>query len=320
MIWIIALVIAIVIIVGILLFRSINEKLIDKQKQCKDLEYKILDFSNEVLNLEDKKAQLDEAILRAQESYKVEILHANEEIANYRQQKIADQDAFFAQRDKDKQNELDKLFAQHQSEYIKEVANLAEETEEKKQEIRDECERVKEMLADYQNYYASLLESVQAISRANDELLYQTIQVSLEERRDIAYLLNEVLPNLQHPEVLRKLIWSEFIQKPMNEMLKRTEIDDSPGIYKITNIENKKCYVGKSTNVKKRLQDHVKGALGISSISDQLVHREMAREGIWNFTFERLCSCEKDELSSKEKEYIAFFKSNQYGYNIASGG
>lgn len=320
MIWIIALIIAITVVIRILLLRSIEENLLDKQKQCKELEQKIIDFSNNLSNLEDKKAQLDEATIRAQEAYKIEVSRANEEMANFRQQKIADQDAFFAQRDKDKQNELDRLFAQHQSEYVKSIAELADETEEKKQEIRDEYERVKQELANFQNYYSSLLEPVQAISRANDELLYQTIQVSLEERRDIAYLLNEVLPNLHHPEVLRKLIWSEFIQKPMNEMLKRTEIDDTPGIYKITNIENKKCYVGKSTNVKKRLQDHVKGALGISSISDQLVHREMAREGIWNFTFERLCSCEKDELSSKEKEYIAFFKSNQYGYNIANGG
>lgn len=320
MIWIIALIVAITVIIRVLFLRSIEENLINKQKQCKELEQKITDVSNNLSNLEDKKAQLDEAIFRAQEAYKIEVSRTNEEMANFRQQKIADQDAFFAQRDKDKQNELERLFAQHQDEYVKSIIELADETEEKKQEIRDEYEQVKQELTNFQNYYSSLLEPVRAISRAKDEVLFQTIQVSEEERRDIAYLLNEVLPNLQHPDILRKLIWSEFIQKPTNEMLKRTEIDDSPGIYKITNIDNKKCYVGKSTNVKKRLQDHVKGALGISSISDQKIHREMAREGIWNFTFERLCSCEKDELSSKEKEYIAFFNSTQYGYNIASGG
>ena len=320
MIWIIALIIAITVIIRILFLRSIEENLIDKQKQCKELEQKITDFSNNILNLEDKKAQLDESILRAQEAYKIEVSRANEEMANFRQQKIADQDAFFAQRDKDKQNELERLFAQRQDEYVKSIIELADETEEKKQEIRDEYEQVKQELTNFQNYYSSLLEPVRAISRAKDEVLFQTIQVSEEERRDIAYLLNEVLPNLQHPDILRKLIWSEFIQKPTNEMLKRTEIDDSPGIYKITNIDNKKCYIGKSTNVKKKLQDHVKGALGISSIIDQKIHREMAREVIWNFTFERLCSCEKDELNSKEKEYIAFFNSTQYGYNIASGG
>lgn len=312
----------IIVLIGIIsfLFWRISKNFAQKQKQCKELEQKIFDFSNNISNLEDKKAQLGEAILRAQEAYKVEISRANEEVVNFRQQKIADQDAFFAQRDRDKQNEFERLFAQRQKEYEKSILELADETEEKKQEIKNEYEQVKQELVNFQNYYSSLLEPVQAISRANDEILFQTIQVSEEERRDIAYLLNEVLPNLQHPDILRKLIWSEFIQKPTNEMLKRTEIDNSPGIYKITNIDNKKCYIGKSTNVKKRLQDHVKGALGISSISDQKIHREMAREGIWNFTFERLCSCEKDELSSKEKEYIAFFNSTQYGYNIVSGG
>ena len=103
-------------------------------------------------------------------------------------------------------------------------------------------------------------------------------------------------------------------------MLARNVIEEVCGIYKITNIENKKCYIGKSLNVKKRLQDHVKGALGIRTISDQKIHREMAREGIWNFRFELLCECEKEELSEKEKYYISYFDSQNYGYNIASGG
>ena len=83
MIWIIALIIAITVIIRILFLRSIEENLIDKQKQCKELEQKITDFSNNILNLEDKKAQLDESILRAQEAYKIEVSRANEEMANF---------------------------------------------------------------------------------------------------------------------------------------------------------------------------------------------------------------------------------------------
>ena len=126
MIWIIALIVAITVIIRILFLRSIEENLIDKQKQCKELEQKITDFSNNILNLEDKKAQLDESILRAQEAYKIEVSRANEEMANFRQQKIADQDAFFAQRDKDKQNELERLFAQRQDEYVKSIIELTD--------------------------------------------------------------------------------------------------------------------------------------------------------------------------------------------------
>lgn len=230
------------------------------------------------------------------------------------------QDEFFAQREKDKQQELERLFAQHQQEYINEIIKLADEAELKKQEIREGIEHEKEKLSKYQNYYCSILEPVRALEREKDEMLYQTIQISEENKQDIAYLLNDVLPVLRHPDILCKLIWSEFIQKPMNEMLARNAIEEVCGIYKITNIENKKCYIGKSLNVKKRLQDHVKGALGIRTISDQKIHREMAREGIWNFRFELLCECEKEELSEKEKYYISYFDSQKYGYNVASGG
>lgn len=230
------------------------------------------------------------------------------------------QDEFFAQREKDKQQELERLFAQRQQEYTNEIINLADEAELKKQEIREGIEQEKEKLSKYQNYYCSILEPVRALEREKDEILYQTIQISEENKQDIAYLLNDVLPVLRHPDILCKLIWSEFIQKPMNEMLARNAIEEVCGIYKITNIENKKCYIGKSLNVKKRLQDHVKGSLGIRTISDQKIHREMAREGIWNFRFELLCECEKEELSEKEKYYISYFDSQKYGYNVASGG
>lgn len=230
------------------------------------------------------------------------------------------QDEFFAQREKDKQQELERLFAQRQQEYTNEIINLADEAELKKQEIREGIEHEKEKLSKYQNYYCSILEPVRALEREKDEILYQTIQISEENKQDIAYLLNDVLPVLRHPDILCKLIWSEFIQKPMNEMLARNAIEEVCGIYKITNIENKKCYIGKSLNVKKRLQDHVKGSLGIRTINDQKIHREMAREGIWNFRFELLCECEKEELSEKEKYYISYFDSQKYGYNVASGG
>jgi excinuclease UvrABC nuclease subunit len=54
----------------------------------------------------------------------------------------------------------------------------------------------------------------------------------------------------------------------MDDTFKRVGIEDKPGIYKITNINTGKPYIGKSTNIKKRLQDHFKSAVGIQSIAD----------------------------------------------------
>ena len=45
----------------------------------------------------------------------------------------------------------------------------------------------------------------------------------------------------------------------------------------------------------------------------------MAEEGLWNFTFEKLCECSKEKLNEKEKFYIEFFKANEYGYNQTKG-
>ena len=45
----------------------------------------------------------------------------------------------------------------------------------------------------------------------------------------------------------------------------------------------------------------------------------MAEEGIWNFSFEKLCECEKSQLNEKEKFYIEFFNANNYGYNLTKG-
>ena len=49
-------------------------------------------------------------------------------------------------------------------------------------------------------------------------------------------------------------------------------------------------------------------------------HHAMMEEGLWNWTFEKICDCDKDQLNEKEKYYISFFKSQEWGYNVASGG
>ena len=54
----------------------------------------------------------------------------------------------------------------------------------------------------------------------------------------------------------------------MTELINRVHLKDEPGIYKLTNIDSGKAYVGKSTNLKNRVVDHFKSAIGIKSIAD----------------------------------------------------
>ena len=93
-------------------------------------------------------------------------------------------------------------------------------------------------------------------------------------------------------------------------------IIDKPicGIYKITNIQNNKCYIGQSANIKFRWITHI-----IDSINgDQApIHIEMQNIGIQNFKLEILEECSIEQLNDKEQYYIKYYNSlipNGYKY------
>ena len=169
--------------------------------------------------------------------------------------------------------------------------------------------------------YLSVIEVLNRVEETSADPRSQ-IEVSNSDKADIEFLLNNVVERLRNPDVLYKLIWTEYIQKPTNQMLDYIlPSKDCSGIYKITNIIDGKCYIGRSTSVRKRLTDHIKSTIGISTIADQYVHQVMRKDNLWNFRFELIEECEKSELGSREKYYIDFFNSNnqKYGYNAVGG-
>ena len=93
-----------------------------------------------------------------------------------------------------------------------------------------------------------------------------------------------------------------------------------PGIYKLTNLDSGKAYIGKSTNVKKRITDHFKAAIGINNIAWQAVHDEILKTGFWNWSIEVIIYCDQKDLNDLEKYYIEFFKTQEFGYNKTQGG
>ena len=223
-----------------------------------------------------------------------------------------------AQKDKElaAQLKFEKLLAQYEAE----AASAQEET----QVIVAEClatqEQIKQDTAMQAERYSCILKPLMEYEKEKQDKLFYTIQVPEEYRDDIDFLLNTVSQKVQHPDIISKLIWTEYIKPYMDETIKRAGIEDKPGIYKITNLENGKSYIGKSTNVKKRLQDHFKSSVGIKTIADQAVHHEILKTGIWNWSLEIIIYCDKEQLNDMEKYYIDFFKSNTFGYNRTNGG
>lgn len=132
--------------------------------------------------------------------------------------------------------------------------------------------------------------------------------------------LERIKPDLHNPRILSMLIWSTFFQKPMttlcNNVLGTSTIT---GIYKITNQNNDMCYIGQAVDVATRWKNHAKCGLDIDTPAGNKLYKAMKEEGIWNFSWELLEECPRNELDAKEKFYIELYQSKDFGYNTTKG-
>ena len=93
------------------------------------------------------------------------------------------------------------------------------------------------------------------------------------------------------------------------------------GIYCFLNVKNKKRYIGKTVNIKKRYMDHIYSLRRKDHIN-KYFQNSWYRYGEDSFKFIILEACSREELSTKEKYYIKLWKSNLHnkGYNLSEGG
>lgn len=148
---------------------------------------------------------------------------------------------------------------------------------------------------------------------------FYCLNVKSEDLNDIK-ILEEVKTRLRNPRVLSMLIWSTYFQKDMTALCNRVlGLTTVIGIYKITNQQNGKCYIGQSVDVSKRWKEHAKCGLGIDTPAGNKLYKEMQEVGIWNFSWELLEACSRADLNEKERFYIDLYKSKDYGYNTVKG-
>ena len=145
------------------------------------------------------------------------------------------------------------------------------------------------------------------------------VLIGQQEIDDIQCLLS-IREKLIYRENLDKLIYDVYISKQVAEMVKRILKGAAPsGIYKITRLKTGEIYIGKSTDVRKRWTEHCKTAYGVGTIAHSILHTTIKKDGIENFTFELLEEVPKDKLTEREKYWIAFYDSKNYGLNMREG-
>ena len=166
---------------------------------------------------------------------------------------------------------------------------------------------------------AALIKAQIKEKQIQENIDFYCLTLPVNDRDDIQRL-EKVKKDLHNPRILSMLIWQTFFQKNMTTLCNNVlGTKTVTGIYKITNLNTNMCYMGQAVDVANRWKEHAKCGLGIDTPAGNKLYAAMIDEGIWNFSWELLESCERALLDEKEKYYIGVYQASEFGYNSNKG-
>ena len=188
----------------------------------------------------------------------------------------------------------------------------------KKEELQAEIVLLQSELNDFKARQDSVNEAILRQKELKEKEDFYSIQVTENDKEDIKVLQSMDL-KLHNRDVIPKLVWELYIRRPCQEMIKRiTGGRKVSGIYKITNKETGEAYIGKTTDISTRWQNHCKTAIGLEAAARATLHNRLAQDGLWNYTFEIIEEVDKENLSLREAFYIDLYGTKKQ-LNMKSG-
>lgn len=205
-------------------------------------------------------------------------------------------------------------------EYLATMEDCAKEAQEQIQHQNTKLFMIEQKLKEAQSKQAALINILKREEAKRDNINFYRLQLAELDLKEINRL-REVGQYLRNEEPLNKVIWKTYYEKPFTDLIGRV-IGQKVicGIYKITNIESQKVYIGQSVDIKARWRSHIKRGLGAETPTRNKLYSAMRQDGVENFTYEIIEECERQDLNNRECYWIDFFKSQDYGYNETKGG
>lgn len=279
------------------------------EKNFKEKEEAIKQAFDEKQRIYNESIELTKTIIEEETTKKNLILNQKKEIIERELNEIKIEREYQLQQEfNEKVLEYDKLFDEYKQ-------KKSEET----QSIEEEYQRVKNELEEYRKKRETINAAILREKELQEKEEFYKINISENDKKDIE-IIKTIESRINNREAINKLIFDVYIFKPMKEMIKRVLGGESPsGIYKITYIPTGECYIGKAVSVDKRWNQHCLSAYGLGTIAKSSLHTKMARDGIWNFSFELLEEVPKENLTEREKYYIKLYDSKKYGLNEREG-
>lgn len=214
---------------------------------------------------------------------------------------------------------LEENYANTEQEYDTNTEKLKELYNNLQDKLRTDLATEQEELDKLRSTRVAAIEAQLREKEISDNVSFYSLPIDAISLRDITFL-NSIKSQISKPDILSKLIWSTYFQKETNALCSRIGAEGACGIYKISHKEYKEnCYIGQSVNIDDRLKNHIKAGLGIDNNGSNKLYKALQSLGVWNFTFEVLEKCPRDQLDEKEKFYISLYMSDTLGLNTQKG-
>ena len=286
-----------------------NKTLIESQK---DLTTKICSLNvaqNQLIKdinyLEDKKKILDDSYQQASLNAEMYCQKANE-LASEKFAQSAEQ---MAQKYQQAEDNYQQEYLKAIEESTKEYTNLIIQKQEELNKISQELVEAKAK----QNAIVEANKRAEEVKQKEQFYKLNLSEIDIEEIKK----LRSIIPYLRSAEPINKVIWKVYYEKPYTDLIGRVIGQGiHTGIYKITNIENQKCYIGQATSLADRWKQHIKRGVGAEAPTRNKLYPAMYELGPENFTFEVLEECERTKLDEREDYWQEFYQAKEFGYSI----
>ena len=286
-----------------------NKTLIESQK---DLTTKICSLNvaqnsliKDINYLEDKKKILDNSYQQASLNAEMYCQKANE-LASEKFAQSAEQ---MAQKYQQAEDNYQQEYLKAIEESTKEYTNLIIQKQEELNKISQELVEAKAK----QNAIVEANKRAEEVKQKEQFYKLNLSEIDIEEIKK----LRSIIPYLRSAEPINKVIWKVYYEKSYTDLIGRVIGQGiHTGIYKITNIENQKCYIGQAVNIADRWKQHIKRGVGAEAPTRNKLYPAMYELGPEQFTFEVLEECDKSLLDSREDYWQEFYQAKEFGYSI----
>lgn len=291
---------------------QINSSIIEQNRKL-ELENKQLIESNSILDQEHTKFVLE----RGRENDRLENLRSTIKVAEEQATEAAN--ALY----KSKMDAMKDCFA-------KDAVRAAQEHQANVEAFQKQYD---ETVAHFMEQYRQMADNVSAMRAINDAAVLAAKRAEeMKTAKDFYRIqLNDIdveeikaLRSIEHllrdKEPLNKIIWKCYYEKPTTDLIGRVIGGGiHTGIYKITEIETGKCYVGQAANLADRWKQHIKRGVGADAPTRNKLYPAMIAAGPENFTFEVIEECTRALLDEREKYWTDYFKAQEFGFSIRKG-